>query len=677
MDAQLEQQDKHWRCAQSLELGIDLIVAARSQLRFLSDVDSNPADLYRGPAVQRAISRYENLWLPLLAERGPYTDEGLPLIPPLDCAWIWHCHRLNPVQYLNDCKACYGKLLDATIVSTETESEAVAYTRKVWDSKFPDDNYDFTSEDLLNEKGCCSRTFKYDLQAAVERQSSFYYQVSRPHMEDPRFLKAALQRYKGFLYLLKLSGLRFFLVPTYDIDLMWHSHQANPGVYGEDTMKLLGRVLNHDDTDSDRSEGQKLDTGFTKTIELWKQTYGSSYKKAGAMYRGEAPFLRRPFRQAVHDSETPRMLQVFVTVEKVRNLQMNQDGFVAVRVLPKNKSNLFNLETSWLKGAQDLEWNHFWCFDCEEATQGICFELRSEGFTCWNMIKKSRQLGWIDISWQTLLSSETLSFDGWLPLLSKVPSECDQKPVLLRVSISVTPPVSSSYPLRMGTCSKRDGKGKVQNFFWPLRNSGSCDGGGCGGCGAGGCKSSSCAGKRNLIKRCAVKGGGCGGCGAGGCGNNIVSADRNGRTLGGKCGGCGAGGCGNKLRSANPEGVLGSGCGGCGAGACGGCGSGGCTDKDPQSLGAKCGGCGAGGCGNNAVGTGKSHQVQGAKCGGCGAGGCGNDVVSTGKSVQGRAAACGGCGAGACGNNTAQPSVESGGCGACGAGGCGNDTIKT
>jgi hypothetical protein len=106
-------------------------------------------------------------------------------------------------------------------------------------------------------------------------------------MGENAFLDISLRRYKGFLYLLKLTGLSVFLVPTIDIDLMWHSHQAGPRAYREDTVHLLGRVLNHDDTDSDRSPGQKLDTGFNKTRKLWMDTFGSCYERAGAMYKGE------------------------------------------------------------------------------------------------------------------------------------------------------------------------------------------------------------------------------------------------------------------------------------------------------------------------------------------------------------------------------------------------------
>lgn len=51
-------------------------------------------------------------------------------------------------------------------------------------------------------------------------------QVSQPYMWDERFLRAALQRYKCFLHILRKSEGKILCVPTYDIDLMWHSHQV-------------------------------------------------------------------------------------------------------------------------------------------------------------------------------------------------------------------------------------------------------------------------------------------------------------------------------------------------------------------------------------------------------------------------------------------------------------------
>ena len=43
--------------------------------------------------------RYYSCWLPLLAKHSECPFFEGPLVVPLDCEWIWHCHRLNPVGF--------------------------------------------------------------------------------------------------------------------------------------------------------------------------------------------------------------------------------------------------------------------------------------------------------------------------------------------------------------------------------------------------------------------------------------------------------------------------------------------------------------------------------------------------------------------------------------------------
>lgn len=113
-----------------------------------------------------------------------------------------------------------------------------------------------------------------------------------PYWNDDAFLEGAVARYKGFLHLIKRNrerSIKRFCVPTYDIDLIWHSHQLHPASYCKDLEAIMGKVLEHDDTDSDRTKGQKLDVGFSGTTKQWEDTFGSRYWRAGAMYRGIAP----------------------------------------------------------------------------------------------------------------------------------------------------------------------------------------------------------------------------------------------------------------------------------------------------------------------------------------------------------------------------------------------------
>jgi Glycine-rich domain-containing protein-like len=120
----------------------------------------------------------------------------------------------------------------------------------------------------------------------------FLVQVARSTIQDPRFLSEALKRYKGFLYLIKSNqekSVKSFSVPTYDIDIMWHSHQLCPVSYCNDMVSLLGLVLQHDDTGTDRSVGSKMYDGFVRTTIQFEDTFGLRYWRAAAMQRGAKP----------------------------------------------------------------------------------------------------------------------------------------------------------------------------------------------------------------------------------------------------------------------------------------------------------------------------------------------------------------------------------------------------
>jgi hypothetical protein len=64
-------------------------------------------------------------------------------------------------------------------------------------------------------------------------------------------------------------------------------------------VRIAGREIGHDDSDTDRSKEGKLNVCAMKTALLWKEAFGSSWMKEGAMYRGEPPELYWNDRHAV------------------------------------------------------------------------------------------------------------------------------------------------------------------------------------------------------------------------------------------------------------------------------------------------------------------------------------------------------------------------------------------
>ena len=44
------------------------------------------------------LVRYEDLWMPLIADLTVGQNHRPPMIlPPFDIEWIWYCHTLKPV----------------------------------------------------------------------------------------------------------------------------------------------------------------------------------------------------------------------------------------------------------------------------------------------------------------------------------------------------------------------------------------------------------------------------------------------------------------------------------------------------------------------------------------------------------------------------------------------------
>jgi hypothetical protein len=116
-----------------------------------------------------------------------------------------------------------------------------------------------------------------NLVSAVQRQSSFVAKMNNqlwirsPAIEGT--LIRAVTRYGNFL---KLFGLypRTMLVPTLDIDLLWHTHQCSPVQYMAATKALTGRFIDHDD----KIGSETLETAMQKTADLYQIRFGEEYQ---------------------------------------------------------------------------------------------------------------------------------------------------------------------------------------------------------------------------------------------------------------------------------------------------------------------------------------------------------------------------------------------------------------
>ena len=269
-----------------------------------------------------AVRRY-SAFLGLLAQDSP-------LVPPLDVAWMWHAHKLNPLAYAADCEARFGALLDvpegASAFAFCTLEKEDAASRALWEKSFPGVPFhlDASAPGAGLELLPASSTFSSSIVECASRQKDFLWQVSSPLYAHPAFLADGLRRYTQLLQLMALHP-GSFITPCYDQDLMWHAHLGYPGAYARDTTAAIGCVAVHDDTVNDRSEGSKLSLGVQETAALWAATFpGETWAKRGAMYAGPPP----PF---VHAAE-PRWRGGMPVAESYVPQPMMQQGVTMVPV---------------------------------------------------------------------------------------------------------------------------------------------------------------------------------------------------------------------------------------------------------------------------------------------------------------------------------------------------------
>ncbi|KAH7312485.1 hypothetical protein B0I35DRAFT_437119 [Stachybotrys elegans] len=153
------------------------------------------------------------------------------------------------------------------------------------------------------------------LKDAVVRQSEFVDKMNN-HLwiRSPALggtLSRAIHRYGDFLHLLRLCPGRT-IVPTLDIDLVWHTHQcSSPKQYAEAMEDMVGRFVNHDDTIAKDS----LREGFDFSQSLWHVHLGTEYRVCGC-WDCEA------LLSAVDDLQAKEEAGVATNMEDVTNLSL-------------------------------------------------------------------------------------------------------------------------------------------------------------------------------------------------------------------------------------------------------------------------------------------------------------------------------------------------------------------
>lgn len=290
--------------------------------------------------------RYEYLWLPLLSKylKKPGSPE---IAPPLDVHWIWIVHMLAPQNYKVECEAITGFMIPHRLLTQNSLAIARERGRKLWEENYPHDPWEHF-DSSKNVIAPYPSKIAYDLKKAVGRQSAFYYQVSLAHYRSSPFLQPAYQRYRKFLHL-KAMEPKKFLVPCYDMDLVWHAHQVHPVSYYNDTVTFLGCLLPHDDSVNDREVGSKLMVSDGITRQLWKTAFNEDFRRQGGMYRGDPPntYISVPAPQLRILAHTP---QYNIFFSKIKFDGKFPEGWLRVKfrhqILPLGDLSLLHEGTS-------------------------------------------------------------------------------------------------------------------------------------------------------------------------------------------------------------------------------------------------------------------------------------------------------------------------------------------
>ncbi|MAZ40340.1 MAG: hypothetical protein CMF49_09515 [Legionellales bacterium] len=116
---------------------------------------------------------------------------------------------------------------------------------------------------------------RLDLSYLERKMCSSYYPMPQ---WQPKLAEVCVMLYKRFLWLLvKYPDVQ--LVPTRDIDEVWHNHILYTKNYTQDCQALCGRYIHHIPSDPDNTfELTSLSSNFEETKRLYQQEFNEPLK---------------------------------------------------------------------------------------------------------------------------------------------------------------------------------------------------------------------------------------------------------------------------------------------------------------------------------------------------------------------------------------------------------------
>ncbi|RYP61571.1 hypothetical protein DL771_010092 [Monosporascus sp. 5C6A] len=275
-----------------------------------------------------AVGRFK-IWMKRMNEflKAPNTPEDwaafmtgtnwlrLPFLPPLDVLMVWHAFLLNPHDYdkawrrydlARVCHLPFPWKAVHDVINSRDWTYTLPREAKDWaktHATLEPDLFRYLCKASKTTNSVSTTLARYgqrnvhilppgellNMQDLTVRDSAFLAtiqqteagkhadkalidNVQRPTVEGT--LRRAVDRYEKFLRLFHLYPGKM-LVPTLDIDIVWHTHQCSARRYAESVKRRTGVFINHDD----RLGRPVLDGGMEETKTLFFVRFGEEYQR--------------------------------------------------------------------------------------------------------------------------------------------------------------------------------------------------------------------------------------------------------------------------------------------------------------------------------------------------------------------------------------------------------------
>ena len=207
----------------------ELSKIAMNQLNFFRSINQWYTELLINDQYDDKEGNSKQFWENVIIDYENYMtnlSQNINSTPPisLEMELIWRVHLLSPQIYVKDCVRQFGRIINHNCDDPKTN-----YIRH--------NSNNFRNEVLKNPNPGNTGFIGPDLimTDALKRQCKFIRKIIKVNLFDPinkNKIGDSVERYEKFLKAMwaenKPQGL--IMVPTLDIDLIWHSHQLNLGL---------------------------------------------------------------------------------------------------------------------------------------------------------------------------------------------------------------------------------------------------------------------------------------------------------------------------------------------------------------------------------------------------------------------------------------------------------------